>query len=301
MWSAKYTCLSILTLSLLLIRCQSDVDSAKTYASYDPTTSPIFQYAFIGSIENAPVHSLECFDREVIAELKIQSITIHSKGGKNPEDTLEKRQFVYSKNAANLHYFDYRFDETPNIWSDGIVYFDWKQGNGKIAFTKNFGVKRDYKSNILKTKDAYLFLREKRADRIDSTWIYGALQHPEKVISKIGNSLYSVEIYLPEGSSTTDIQHVFQNLGFSDQSLLLAEKTIVFTRNNRPVSAFILNEVYSQISQSKSWEYDKTGNLVKYEEYVGNTATRSISWTYRPDLLPDVMTIDRKQYFYSYE
>jgi hypothetical protein len=299
MWSVKFTCLSILGLSFLLVRCHSVVDSDKTFTSYDPATSPIFHYAFIGSIENAPVHSLECFDRSVIADLKIQSITIHSKGGKNPEDTLEKRQFKYSKNAEKLHYTDYRFDETPSIWSDGFLNFD---GNlGTIVFKKNFGIKRTTSTAVRSLDTGLLLLREKSQNRLDTTWIFGKLEHPEKVISKIGNSLYSVEIYLPEGSSTTDIKQVFQSLGFSDQSLLLAEKTVVFVRNQRPVSAFLLNEFYSQISQSKRWEYDKAGNLVLYEEYVGNTATRSISWTYRQDLLPDVMTIDRKQYFYSYE
>lgn len=301
MWSAKYTCLSILVLAFAFTHCSSPATTDRTFSNYDPAKRSLLNYTFIGAVDNAPVHALETFDRAVINDLDIKSITIFSKGGKNPEDTLEKRQYSYSDQAKQLHYTDYRFDETPNIWSDGKLDFNWKEGNGNIVFTKNFGVQRSHKTKIERIKNGYLFLREKLANRIDSTWIYGDLKLPDKVITKIGNSLYSVEIFLPEGSSTSQIESVFNNLGFTQQSLMLAEKTVVFTKNNRPTSAFLLNEFFSQIAQTKKWVYDKQQNLIQYDEYVGNTTTRSISWSYREDLLPDMMTIDRKQYFYSYE
>lgn len=289
----------ILSICLFLYACENEPTEPILFDNYDPSKATLLYESFVMNIDEAPVHFIDTWNKSVIQQTGIKSITLYTKGGKNPEDTLEKKIFRFSEDAKTMNYADYRYDETPNNWSKGTIKTSNSQGS--IEFDNYYGIKRKTKTKIIETKEAILFLRTKSNNSFDSTWVVGSLEQPKKIISKIGKSLYSVELFMPSGSSNSQIENAFKSLGYSDQALLLAEKTVVFVEKGKPVNAFSLNETYSQVAQIRSWTYNKEQQLTLYEEQMGNTVTKSISFTYRKDQLPATMTIDRKLYFYSYE
>lgn len=302
MLSTKIIRLSIVSLIICCFTsCETGTTINKTYPGFAPAKMSIFNNSFIANSDEAPIFFLDIWNRNAIRILGIRRITVYCKGGKNPEDTLEKRIFDFKDQAQQLNYSDYRFDETADVWSAGSIYFDEHNG-GEIKFSQHFGIKKNNVTRITPQGSSYLLLREKSGNRYDTTWVEGSFDHPKAVISKIGKSLFSMEVFVPEGSSTSEIATAFRRYAFPKEELALSEKTVVFTSNGKPLTAFALDENFSQVSQLKTWSYLKNGNLEHYEEYVGITPVRTITWTYRrTDNLPESMTIDRKQYFYAYE
>lgn len=290
----------ILALTLIVTSCTPNETDSEVFADYQPKTDQIQNVTFIGQVEDAPVHFADLWNRKTINKLGITEISVFSFGGTSPEDTLEKKVYSFSNEGRNLAYLDYKFDETPAVWSKGTAVWSNNGKSLKLAFNKHFGIDRKLETTFQQTKEGYLILRKKSLGRYDSTWVKGTLENPNMVLSKIGNSVFSIDVYLPEGASTSDIRKQFDALGLTPNDLLLAEKNVIFTSNGKPISAYLLNELYSQVSQTKSWTYDENDNLSIYKEMSGNTIVRSISWKYREDLLPESMTIDRKEYFYHY-
>lgn len=289
----------ILIVCLFFYACGNEHTNEAQFENYDPTAATLLYESFVMNIDEAPVHFVDCWNKTVIQKNGIRRLTLYTKGGKNPEDTLEKKVYAFSEDVKTTEYTDFRYDETPNNWSKGKIQFT--KSGGSIEFDNYYGIKRKTKTKIIQTASSLLFLRSKTNNSFDSTWVIGTLDQPKKIISKIGKSIYSIEVYMPMGSSTSEIEKAFKSLGYSEKALLLAEKTVVFIEKGKPISAFSLNETFSQVAQTRSWTYTKSKQLALYEEQMGNTVTKSISFTYRKDQLPATMTIDRKLYFYSYE
>ncbi len=291
----------MLLVGLLAYSCTPAKTGSNEFSDYQPSEERILNAPFIGQLEDAPVHFADLWNRKTIDKLGITRITIYSFGGKSPEDTLEKKVFSFSDHGHKLDYLDYKFDETPAVWSKGTANWTSDENILNLSFSKHFGIDRKLTTKVQRTEDGFMILRKKSLDRYDTTWIKGTLENPNLVLTKIGKSVFSVDVYLPEGASTTDIEYAFAKLHLSPNDLLLTQKNVVFMKKGRPISAFLLNESFSQVSQTKSWKYDENENLIGYEETIGNSTVRSISWKYRKDLLPESVTIDRNTYFYHYE
>lgn len=301
MSSVKYICWSIIWGGLLLVGCSSPEATQKTFDGYQPKTENIINPFLAEFLEEAPTRMPDCWNRETLKNLNIRQITLFAFGGNNPTDTLEKKTYSFSKNALQLDYSDYKFDETPAIWSKGSLRWKPEMKQLDIHFDKHFGISRKLEASASLSGDCYTVLRKKNANRYDTTFVYGSFEHPELVITKIGKNVYSIDLYIHMDASTAEIKAAFSNIQLPEDQLLFTQRNVIFTENNRPVSAFMLNENDAQVSQIKRWEYDDNGNLLIYEEYIGSSVVRSMEWTYRSDLLPNSVTIDRKQYFYAYE
>lgn len=301
MLSVKNNYWSIVLVSLLAYSCTPAKTESKEFSGYQPSEDRILNAPFIGQLEDAPVHFCDLWNRKTIDKLGITRITVYSFGGKSPEDTLEKKVYQFSNHGLKLDYLDYKFDETPAVWSKGTAIWTNDRNILNLSFNKHFGIDRKLTTKIQRNEEGFMILRKKSLDRYDTTWIKGTLENPNLVLTKIGNSVFSVDVYLPEGSSTSDIKYAFDKLNLSPNDLLLTQKNVVFVKNGRPTSAFLLNELFSQVSQTKSWKYDGNENLVEYDEMIGSSTIRSITWKYRKDMLPESVTIDRNTYFYSYE
>lgn len=302
MLSCKYVRLSIFFgFCAIVIGCNQQKATQKSFSSYDPSSEAILNPYFIDLSEEAPTRFIDLWNRKTIQSLHIQQIDVFTFGGKKPTDTLEKQVFSFKNKGEKLDYTDYKFDESPSIWSQGSL--NWSK-NGKlldIKFNRHFGINKQTHTTFEKTDDGYLVLKKKTMNRYDTTIIVGTLDQPQSVVSKIGKNIYSIDLFLPVGSSTEDIKNAYNKLNYSYDETLFAQRSIVFTENGRPVNAFLLNDEFRQVSQSKVWEYDKHGSLEFYEEYIGNSVVRSMKWTFNEDLLPESVTIGRKQYFYAYQ
>lgn len=302
MWSLNNKCWSIILFFFaILISCAPKPETAKSFGNYNPKKVSILNPYFIDLTEEAPTRFADLWNRQIINDLEINEISVYTFGGKNPSDTLEKRLFTFSDSGRNLEYKDYKYDESPAIWSQGELVWSDSYHHLKINFDKHFGIKRLSTASINKTNDGFLVLKRKAHDRFDTTFVRGILDQPKSVVSKIGKNIFSIDVFLPIGSSTEDIKSAFDALSYTDEDLIFAQKNVVFIENDKPIGAFLLNDTFSQVTQTKLWEYDDNGNLTLYEEYIGNATVRSITWTYRDDLLPNTITIGRKQYFYAYK
>jgi hypothetical protein len=146
-----------------------------------------------------------------------------------------------------------------------------------------------------------MLLISKRSNRFDTTWVNGSFLRPSAVISKIGKSIYSVEVYLPDGSSSKDIARAFGEIPQLRNGFSTAQCAVVFTSDDRPVSSFQLNESFSQVAQLREWRYDSE-RITGYTEWFGNTTVREIAFEYEPtSQLPSSIIIDRNTYFCHYE
>lgn len=289
----------LIVFSALIWSCSEHASSNKEYNHYQPVKQPLFHFYNIGEIEDAPVNYMDVWDRSTISALSINTIQFVVKGGKNPSDTLEKRVFKFSNKGKHMDYTDYKYDESPDIWSVGTL--NWNQDQLNITFSRHFGIQRSSKTVIQPFNGHFLVLRQKKNGLADSTFIYGSLQQPTAMVSKIGKSIYSVQLFMNQSSSTSEIQAAFETIGLSANTLLNVNKSVVFLDKGLPVSAFQLDENCTQIGQIKSWEYSNKRQLLNYKEMVSNSTVREMEFSYRPDGLPSEMSINGKTYLYSYE
>lgn len=300
MLSLKINCWSIVILSLTLIACSDKHAKGKHYDNYSPQKHNIINPFWAEYIEDAPTRNPDCWNKRVIGSLEISSIELFAFGGDNPEDTLEKKSFEFQNKGKTLLYEDYKYSETPAIWSRGTLRFYDDDLQMDINFSKHFGINRQLSTRALKTDDCVVLLRKKGGNEYDSTFIYGTLEQPKMIITKIGKNVYSIDAYMSSTASTKEIKAVFKKVNRPESELLFTQRNVIFVENGRPVSAFMLNDDFVQVSQIKQWDYDQNENLIRYQEYIGNSVVRDIAWDYRGDLLPESVTIDRKRYFCVY-
>lgn len=301
MLSLKISCWSIAITCLTFVSCSDRTASTRQYPDYKPSEENIINPYWAEFTEDAPTRTPDCWNKSVLKKLKIGTVELYAFGGDNPDDTLEKKLYVFSNNWKVLSYEDFKFSETPAIWSRGTLryYEDFEEMD--ITFSRHFGINRQISTRALKSDDCTILLRKKNGNQFDTTFVYGSLLKPELVITKIGKNVYSVDAYMSSTSSTSDIRAVFEKLDRNEDEMLFAQRNVVFTENGKPVSSFMLNDEYAQVTQIKQWDYDKNRNLTRYQEFVGNSVVRDIEWNYRADLLPESITIDRKKYFCTYK
>lgn len=302
MSSAKIVHSSIISVFVLLFfSCSPESSGARKFKRIDLETSPIFHYANIATLNEAPVSFIETWNRPALKKMGVHRITLFSKGGKNPDDTLERITFDYSDNWRTLSYEGFKFDEAPEAWTVGVLSIPDHNQTGQILFSRHFGIDKQLKTIVQPLDDGFLFLRSKSGNRYDSTWVMGTFDHPKAVVSKIGKSVFSVELYLPEGSSTNDIIRRFRQLPVTDGNLGTAQCSVIFTKSGKPQRAFLLNDQFSQVAKIKEWTYTSDNNIATYQEWMGTTLTRDMSWHYGKSQLPEYTVIDRNTYFYHYE
>jgi len=291
----------ILIFCFLLLSCEESAKQDNPFHSIHPATDPLMNYAFVDALDEAPVNFPEAWNRESLRKAGIKKITMYSRGGKSPDDTLEQFVLDYQKDWSVLHYKGYKLDESRDAWTSGTIIHKKNDLSGEILFTKHFGIKKLLKTSISKIPDGYLLLRSKTGNRFDTTWLTGTLDRPKALISKIGRTLFSIDLYLPEGSSTQQIVNAFHRLPFSEEVIAGTQCTVIFTRKGRPQTAFLLNEQFSQVAKTRSWTYTKDFRIATYKEWIGSSVIKDMSWEYGSSSLPERLIINRKMYFYHYE
>lgn len=285
---------------LLFTSCQNAPESTKSFPTIDLSATPLFYYTQVGSIEHPPLAFYESWNRSALKSLGIKQIELYSKGGKNPDDTLYRIVFRYDNNWQHLKFSAFNYEESKEPVTLGSVHLG--KDKGLISFPFYFGTDRDLKTDILPSKDGTLFLRRKQGNKSDTTWLIGMASDPKAIISKIGNSVFSVDLYLPDGSSKSDIVQRFNELpGITKTALITAQCSVTFTESGRPQRTFLLNEQFSQVAKIREWNYADNGNIAAYKEWTGDAQTLDMQWHYSNSQLPDYTVIDRNTYFYRYE
>lgn len=303
MWSFKSPCLSIVFGCLLLLAaCSENTPETTHFKTINLSETPLFHLSQVGAISEPPTQFPEIWNRNALRKMGIRGVTLIAKGGKNPDDTLEMIRFSYSNDWKKLRFIDKKNDANAPFSSRGeINYHSANSASGEIQFEELFGIKKQSNTSIQAVKNGYLLLNAKRFNRYDSTWVIGSFLQPEAIVSKIGKSIYSVDVFLPDGSSNKDIERAFQRIPQLAGGFSSAQCSVIFTSGGKPVSAFQLNESFSQVSQTREWTYDKE-LLTGYTEWFGNTTVREIKLSYEnSSQLPASVTIDRNTYFCHYE
>ena len=293
---------SIITaVCLLLFSCEGDVAADRVYPRLDLDKTPLMRYAFVSAIDEAPVAFVTSWNNEALKKAGIRSISMFSKGGKNPDDTLEKLVLHYSGDWTSLNYKGFKFDEMPAIWTSGSIVIPTASSPGEILFQRHYGIDKTLKTTIQGIHGGYRLLRYKSDNRFDTTWIFGTLTAPAAVVSKIGKTLFSIDLYMRKGSSTRDIVAAFRKLPFDTRSVAAAQCSVIFTESGRPREAFLLSETFSQVGKTKSWTYRPDHSITAYQEWIGTSVVKDMTWEYGTSQLPERLTVNRKTYFYHYE
>lgn len=303
MWSFKSPYLSIIFgCSLLLAACSENTPETTHFKTINLSETPLFHLSQIGTFSEPPTQFPEVWNREALHKMGIQRVTLVAKGGKNPDDTLEIIRFNYSNNWKKLRYSDKKNDDQMPYSSRGEIHYSADSGSeGEIQFDELFGMKKSSKTNIQQTENGYMLLNAKRFNRFDTTWVIGSFLQPKAIISKIGKSIFSVEVFLPDGSSNKDIERAFQQIPQLAGGYSSAQCSVVFTSEGKPMSAFQLNESFIQVAQTREWTYKKL-QLTAYTEWFGSSTVREIAFHYEKNVqLPASVTIDRNTYFCHYE
>lgn len=299
MSSIKTIYSSIVIASLFLLAgCGKSVGTEKTFQRIDLSETPLFYYPAIGMLCEAPVSYPEIWNRSALRQMGVHRIVLFSKGGKNPEDTLEKIVLNYDQHWENLIYQGFRFSESREAWTNGSISGDFK--NGRIHFDRHYGIDKLTETRISTIPDGLLLLHQKNGSA-DTTWIFGSFNNPKAIISKIGNSLFDVELFMPEGSSTREIIASFNSFPQTGGNMGYAHCSVTFMKSGLPQRSFLLNETFSQIARIREWTYTADHNIATYQEWNGNSLTHSMSWHYDKSQLPEYTIIDRNTYFYHYE
>jgi hypothetical protein len=303
MSSAKILRSSIfLALILLQLSCSGESSRIRKFKQINLDKNPIFHYAHIGMLNEAPVSFVEPWNRNALKKMKVHRITLFSKGGKNPDDTLELIRFDYSNKWQDLRYEGFKFDESQEPWTVGTLLIPDKNQTGQILFSRHYGIEKKLKTIVQPTENGYLFLRQKAGNNhFDSTWVFGTLLKPEAIVSKIGKSVFSVELFMRENSSTRDIIRHFNALPVTGINIETAHCSVTFMRSGKPRRSFLLNDQFSQVAKIREWSYTPGNNIASYQEWMGDVPTREMSWHYGKSQLPEYTVIDRNTYFYHYE
>jgi hypothetical protein len=286
---------------LLFFSCAPASSGTKKFKRINLETNPLFYYSNVGTLNEAPVALVETWNRAALKKMGVRRITLFSKGGKNPDDTLERITFDYSNKWRTMNYEGYKFDEARDAWTLGTVAIPDRNQTGQIVFTRHFGIDKRLKTIVQPIENGILFLRDKGDDRFDTTWVVGTLERPKAIVSKIGNSIFSAEVYLPEGSSTKDIMRRFNQLPLAGGQIGTAHCSVIFTKGGKPQRAFLLNDRFSQVAKIREWTYNADNTISTYHEWMGASVTREMSWHYGKSQLPEYTVIDRNTYFYHYE
>jgi hypothetical protein len=283
-----------------LTACSDNNDPATSFPNINLKKTPLFHYTTVGTLIEAPVNYPEVWNRDALQQLGIRRIVMYSKGGKNPEDTLMQFRFDYSDNWKKLAYSDYKNDKQLRLITKGHIDYKPNESQGTIVFSQFFGVKKEMETRIQQVDGGFLLLRSKSQQRYDSTWVIGSFSQPEAIVSKIGNSIFSVELFMPEGSGSNDIRRALNRVPMLKNGFQAAQCSVVFMEKNKPKNAFLLNETNSQVAKIKEWTY-QDDQIATYKEWLGSSVIRDISWHYGESQLPDYVVIDRNTYFYRYE
>ncbi len=301
MLSSKKTCLSIIAL-IILFASQSCTDGSsknKSVIQLSANSSELWNVSFIDHIDVAPIYFSDVWNHTTLKKYDIKTILLFSKGGKNPEDTLEKRIYKFSKNWKKLHYKEFQYNETPTAWNDGVLE-EQTPTLAAISFSKHFGIQRNTKTIVTKNEDKILFLRQKENLQADSTWVIGSLEQPKALISKIGNRLFSATVFVEQGVPNSLIKKKIENLDVDQSQLAQCELFVVYMKNGLPQEAFELSKEFAQTSLFKTWEYTNTNSLKRFIENRGNTIITDIEFKYTEDHLPSSITINGKEYFCAF-
>ncbi len=292
---------NLLLCCLFLYSCTQKTATSRTWPKLDAVEYPVLYPAFVAGMDEAPLDFPAPWNVETLKKMGVRSIVLYNKGGRNPEDTLEEITLTFTNNWSFLHYKGYKFDETRTPRTTGRIQLPGKQTDGEIYFRKHLGIVKEHKTIVRPTENGFLCLQKRANARFDTTWIQGTLQQPEFVASKIGNTLYSIDLYIKYGSSTSQIGEAFSQLPFSPESISRAQCSVIFTRNGRPIDAFLLYENFVQIIRTKAWTYNSDHTLASYQEWLGNSVIKTMSWQYGESTLPTHLIVNRKTYFYHYQ
>lgn len=286
---------------LFLYSCTHKTAPTHTWPQLDPVEHPVFYPAFIASLDEAPLDFPTPWNVETLRKMGVRSIVFYAKGGRNPEDTLEKTIISFSNNWSFLHFKGYQLDAGKKPRTSGRIDLPGEKTNGEIYFRKHLGIIKERKTLIQPTENGFLCLQKRANNRFDTTWIYGTLLQPKVIASKIGNTLYSIDLFIKDGSSTSQISDAFSKLPFSAESIARAQCSVVFTQAGRPVNAFLLNENFVQVIRTKAWTYNPNHTVASYQEWLGNSIIKTMSWKYGESTLPTHLIVNRKTYFYQYQ
>ena len=290
-----------LAVLFLIYSCGTPETGDRIFPEVAIDETPFIRNAFVSTIDEAPVAFVTSWNHLALKKAGITSITMFSKGGKNPDDTLDKLVLTYSKNWTALLYQGFKFDETPTVWTSGKFSAAAKGHPGEIIFKRHYGIDKLLTTSIEVIDNGYRLLRRKTDSRFDTTWIFGTLTEPEAVASRIGKTLFSIDLYIKNGSSTQEIMAAFKKLPFDPADITSAQCTVIFTESGRPKEAFLLSDNFSQIAKTKAWTYNANHSIKTYQEWMGTSLVKDMVWEYGRSQLPEKLTIDRKTYFYRYD
>lgn len=285
--------------ALSLAACKSSVKQTEL-PDLDPRIISSFNLTNIATLNTPPAHSFSAWNTDALKKAGVTKIHLLVNGGKSPEDTLDLIELKFTDDYENLYYRQIRNGDFNHPLAIGTISYTPGKG-GNINYSRYFSVDDPFDCRITEVPGAIRFARKPSGDNRDSTKIFGAVNHPKLIVSSQNNTVYSLEAFVDERTSTSEIVSLLKKNGYPPEKLIHARATVTFMRNSRPQQTFLLSPEFSQVAVLKSWNYNSKGSLIKYAEYEADIRVRNFIFHYSDNqVFPTSAELDSKHYSISY-
>ncbi len=294
--------LTLLLGTILLSACSERKNEISSEPKFDPSKEQLFKLGLSTNTVSVPMQFMPVWVFKTLTKIGLKKITIHYKGGKNPQDTLQKNEFNFDWDKKISKFVETGNSPNGKYISEG-VYHLIDENHIEIDYkTINTDKKeKKYKTKILNKNKSRIVLRMRGDKLIDSTIFNYVSDKVQTNVLKIGDFVNSVQIFVPENTNKTTIVAIYKSLNLSISNTSTATISVIYTKNKLPTSSYSLNNEFVQIAKEKEWKYDSNYCLTSYAEFYNNTPVKTIKFTYNKNFLPKTMTVNDVISYFDYE
>ena len=250
---------------------------------------------FIEQLNEIPVKFNESWNDSIVRLAGIYSITITSKGMKNPDELAEKSIFKFAKEGSlmSFEHFNFEIDSKPQ----SVINFSKKKGVLRTYFGENI----NQPLSTISTDFGKVFIRSRSSNVSDSTFLYGTNLRPKLIFEKSGGRISKLNIIISEDQPIGAAKELLVLAGLNAESIFYAEKSVTYVDNNyRPLKSYMIDEDFIQTALVAEWQYENHKKLIAYRKFVNSSAVKEYSFTYSDDKLLRSFVFNRMNYKVEY-
>jgi hypothetical protein len=106
---------------------------------------------------------------------------------------------------------------------------------------------------------------------------------------------------LKKNTGTSEIIELIESIKYDIEQLEFAQKVVTYMKDNNPYESYFLGENWNQLEKCKSWEYNKSNQLVNFKQWLHKNLIKDIQLNYNKENLPNTVTFNRKKFNISYK
>lgn len=291
----------ILSSSLLLITSCGNEADYQLPENVELTDGDLINPLFINNILGNPNRTEFIWSDSLLKKCAINKITISNADGENPEKVYKEIVYKINKHGNLMQYLFFDYDQSKSAYSKSIVYNSKNNEIDSIDVQKFLGINSKNKLKVKRSENNVTYLYEKGLGKYDQVvYYYSKNKSLEMIVRKIGDVMTSVDFIVPENTPMSKLKKMIRKISKDNTEIELSEKNVIYIKNNKPTSAYSINVDWAQQDLMQEWEYDESGNLLAYKEYVNKSIIKEITLTYSTDNLLRSFLFNKELYSITY-